>query len=82
MREDTLVMVLQQFPQSLKKSVRQYASEIGISKSHSHWVLKNAMWKRYMPELLHGVNDDNPNTDLSFVNGFRGRWMRMHSLWT
>ncbi|KAJ4438493.1 hypothetical protein ANN_14438 [Periplaneta americana] len=55
--------IMQAFAQSSKKLMRQYSSEIGISKSSVHRILRAQKWKPYIPRLVHALNEDDPEMD-------------------
>jgi hypothetical protein len=54
-------VVLQQFIQSPKQSVRWCARETGISRTSLHRILKTAKWKCYVLRLLHAMVEDYPH---------------------
>jgi len=79
MSDNTSVMGLQQFTLPPKKFSRQYASEIGISNSSVHSLLKrpngNAVWQGYCIQRLSMILA----IGFCFVNKLRRRRVRMHS---
>jgi hypothetical protein len=64
--EDTSAMVLQQFTRSPKKSFRRCASEIWISETSVHRIIKTAKWKCYVPRSLHAMTEEDPDHRLEF----------------
>jgi hypothetical protein len=58
-------MVLEQFTQSSQKSTKQCACETEISRSCVQCILRHAKWIVYDTRLLHALNEDNPNTNIS-----------------
>ena len=48
--------VMQFFPLSPKKSLRQCSREIGIEKSSVHRIFRAQKWNPYVPRLVHGLN--------------------------
>lgn len=62
---------------TLKKSLRQFASDIGISKGCVNCIIRTAKWKC---RLLYAVTEDNHDCRLeSFVNASQWSWVRICS---
>jgi hypothetical protein len=64
-------MVLQQFIPSPKKFSRRCATEVRISTSRVHRILKTAKCKCYVPCSLHAVTEDDPDHRLEFCECIR-----------
>ncbi|GBO21866.1 hypothetical protein AVEN_261338-1 [Araneus ventricosus] len=43
-----------------ERSVRQTSSEIGISKSSAHRIVRCCQWKSYIPTMVNAINEDDP----------------------
>ena len=62
--------VLESFQRSPRKSVRQACREVGISKSSVHRIMQHCHWKSYIPRLVHGLNDDDPDRRIQYCEWY------------
>ncbi|GBO20574.1 hypothetical protein AVEN_202032-1 [Araneus ventricosus] len=53
--------VLESYRETSKKSVRQKSSEIGVSKSSIHRILRHSQRESCIPSMIHAINEDDPN---------------------
>ena len=56
------------FALSPTKSLGQCSREIGIDKSSVHQTLRAQKWKFNIPRFVNILNEDDPDTDSSFVS--------------
>ena len=44
-----------------------------IPKSSVHWILKRAQWKSFIPELVHALNEGDPDRRVEFCEWYLAR---------
>jgi len=64
-------MILERFTSSPRKSATQCARETGVSSTSVRRILKAFKWKVYIPRLLHGTNEDDPDGRMQFCEWFQ-----------
>ncbi|GFT93247.1 uncharacterized protein NPIL_698191 [Nephila pilipes] len=61
------------FQRSPRKSLRHASSEVGISKSSVHRIMKRCQWRSYIPRLVQAFNDDDPDRRVQYCEWYLGR---------